>query len=136
MAKRIPGEFVPADVNLANDPAIMAAGYRAELLFRRANEYAKRLNRDGVIYPVELPVIAHGIPGKPQQLAGVLIDAGLWVDTDEGIIIRSFLKWNMSQAEQEESRARNRAGAIKTNHRRGRHDETPDAECPLCREGE
>ena len=135
MAKKIPGSFVPCDVNLANDPAILSAGYRAELLFRRANEYAKRMGRDGIIYPVELPIIAHGIPGKAEQHAGTLIDAGLWVDTPDGILIRSFLKWNTSAAEQAEMREARRIGAMKTNHSKGAHREAPDAECPLCQEG-
>ena len=71
MSSKIPREFVPCDVNLANDPAILHAGFKAELLFRRANEYAKRMNRDGIIYPVELPIIAHGIPGDPMRLVDV-----------------------------------------------------------------
>ena len=135
MARRVPGLWVPSDVNLANDPAIISAGYRAELLFSRANEYAKRMGRDGIIYPVELPIIAHGIPGKPLPMAEALIEAGLWVDTDEGIVIRSFLKWNMSNAEQDDVRERRRVGAMKTNHNKGAHNEIADAECPLCQEG-
>ena len=135
MARKVPGVFVPCDVNLADDPAIMHAGYRAELLFRRANEWAKRLKRDGIIYPVELPRIAQGIPGNPQTHADALIDAGLWVSTEEGLVIRSFLKWNPSQAEQSEIREKRRIGAMKTNHRRGTHRDSPDTECPLCQEG-
>ena len=137
MATKIPREFVPCDVNLANDPAVLHAGFKAELLFRRANEYAKRMNRDGIIYPVELPIIAHGIPGDPMRLVDVLIDAGLWQDTDDGLVIRSFLKWNMSQDEQAAAREKKRIGAAKTNHGRGRHADTPDKECPICQqEGE
>lgn len=132
MAKRIPGEFVPADVNLANDPKILTAGYRAELLFRRANEYAKRMDRDGIIHAVELPIIAHGIPGKPDEFADALVRVGLWKVTDDGWCICSFLKWNMSQAEQEEARNARRVGAAKTNHKKGQHADAPDAECPLC----
>ena len=135
MSSKIPGEFVPCDVNLANDPAILHAGFKAELLFRRANEYAKRMNRDGVIYPVELPIIAHGIPGDARKLVDSLIDAGLWENTENGLVIRSFLKWNMSQAEQSEAREKKRIGAMKTNHKKGQHADKLDSECPLCQEG-
>ena len=132
MASKIPRELVPSDVNLANDPAILRAGFKAELLFRRANEYAKRMNRDGIIYPIELPIIAHGIPGNPRHLADTLINVGLWEDTEEGLVIRSFLKWNMSQEEQLEARRKRKIGALRTNHGRGLHSGQPDTDCPLC----
>lgn len=130
MARRIPGEFVPSDVNTASDPAIMRAGAMAELLFRRANEYAKRNDRDGVIYSIELGVIAHGIPGKHCTLAAALVREQLWEERPDGWFIRSFLKWNLSQADQVEERDRKRLGAIKTNHKK--HTE-PDPACPICR---
>lgn len=76
MARRIPGEFVPCDVNLASDPSIMRAGPMAELLFRRGNEYAKRADRDGDLYSVELPIIANGIP-QPKKQADALVREGL-----------------------------------------------------------
>ena len=76
MARRIPGEFVPSDVNLANDPAIMRAGAWAELLFRRANEYAKRMKRDGVIHRCDLSVISIGITGRAANHADALVRAG------------------------------------------------------------
>ena len=136
MARRIPGEFVPSDVNLANDPKILRAGYRAELLFRRANEYAKRLSRDGIVYEVELPIIGHGIPGNMSDHAASLVRVGLWQEVADGWIICSFLKWNMSQAEQEDARKQKRIGAAKTNHKKGAHREEADPECPMCVGGE
>jgi len=130
MARRIPGEFVPCDVNLANDPDIMRAGPWAELLFRRANEYAKKCDRDGLIYLLDLGIVAHGIPGKAEMHAAQLVRFGLWETADDGWSIRSFLKWNLSQAEQAEEKERKRLGAIKTNHRKhAERDET----CPICR---
>ena len=134
MARRIPGEFVPSDINLANDPRILSAGYRAELLFRRGNEYAKRMRRDGVLFKVELPVVGHGIAGNLAQHAAELVAVGLWEETPDGWRIRSFLKWNLSQAEQEEARLRKRVGAALTNHKKGAHKGDPDRECPLCAE--
>ena len=132
MARRIPGVFVPSDVNLANDPCILKAGYRAELLFRRGNEYAKRMSRDGLLYAVELPIIGHGIPGNLSTFAGELVKFGLWEARPDGWMIRSFLKWNLSQVEQEEARGQKRIGAAKTNHKRGAHREEFDNGCPLC----
>lgn len=134
MARRIPGEFVPSDVNTANDPDIMRAGAWAELLFRRANEYAKRNHRDGVIYDVELAIIAHGIPGRPATHAAALVREGLWDCIEGGWSIRSFLKWNLSQIEQADERAKKRAGAAITNHKRGAHVDRSDHECPLCQQ--
>lgn len=130
MGRRIPSEFVPSDVNLASDPAIMRAGHLAELLFRRANEHAKRANRDGDIYEMELGIIAYGIPGNHRKLADALVREHLWEPIKDGWLIRSWLKWNLSQSEQADERERKRVGAIKTNHRK--HLEQ-DQSCPICR---
>lgn len=135
MTWKIPGEFVPCDVNLSNDPAIMRAGALAELLFRRANEYIKRVGRDGHLERVELAVVALGIPGKPSQHAASLVREGLWEETEDGWKVRSFLKWNPSREIQLEQRAQRRLGAAKTNHRKGVHRAEADPECPLCTEG-
>jgi len=135
MARRIPGEFVPSDVNTANDPAIMRAGAWAELLFRRANEHAKRNHRDGTLHEVELRVIALGIPGRALTHAEALVREGLWEPLEGGgWYIRSYLKWNLSELEQAEVRAQKRRGAAATNHKKGAHSERPDIECPLCQE--
>ncbi len=131
MARRIPGEFVPSDVNLANDPAIMRAGPMAELLFRRANEYVKRSNRDGVVHVVELSLIAHGMPGRASAHAEALVREGLWEECCDGYRIRSYLKWNMSQAEQAEEKEKRRCAAILTNHRRY-HKLAPQDDCQHC----
>ncbi len=130
MARRVPGEFVPCDVNLSSDPAIMRAGPMAELLFRRANEHAKRVARDGVIYKVELPLVAHGMT-KPERLADALVANNLWIDEGEHWSIRSFLKWNLSQAEQQAEREKKQAAAILGNHKR-HHQTERSADCPHC----
>ena len=130
MARRIPGEFVPCDVNLSSDPAIMRAGPMAELLFRRANEHAKKAARDGVIYKVELPLVAHGMT-RPERLADALVANNLWIDEGEHWSIRSFLKWNLSQAEQQAEREKKQAAAILGNHKR-HHQTERSADCPHC----
>ena len=135
MSWRIPSEFVPSDVNLANDPKIMRAGPMPELLFRRANEYVKRMNRDGTLDYVELAAVCLGMPGRPSTHAAALVREGLWEETETGWLIRSFLKWNPSLAVQAEQKAQRRRGAAKTNHLKGLHAAEADAECPLCGEG-
>ena len=130
MARRIPGEFVPCDVNLSSDPAIMRAGPMAELLFRRANEHAKRAARDGVIYKVELPLVAHGMT-RPERLADALVANNLWIDEGEHWSIRSFLKWNLSRAEQQAEREKKQAAAILGNHKK-HHQTERSADCPHC----
>lgn len=135
MARRIPGEFVPSDVNLANDPAIMRAGPWAELLYRRALEYVKRSNRDGIVCAVELGIIGFGIPGKAASHAAALVREGLWEESGDDYVIRSWLKWNLSQEEQAEERSRKRAGSILTNHKRY-HTDSPQADCPHCKGGQ
>ncbi len=132
MARRIPGEFVPCDVNLVSDPAVMRAGALAELVFRRATEYAKRNDRDGDIYPMDIGLICNGIPGRPAQHVAALLREGLWETSGEGWQIRSFLKWNLSQAEQREEKDRKRLGAHRSNHKQGQHDTSPHPECPDC----
>ena len=104
----------------------------AELLFGRGLEHAKKNDRDGDIYRVELPAVALKI-GNPTKAAAALVDAGLWVETGDGWRIRSFLKWNLSQAEQAEERERKQAAAILGNHKR-HHKTERSADCIHCQE--
>ena len=134
MSRRIPGVFVPSDVNTANDPAIMAAGPMAELIFRRANEYAKKNGRDGLIFTFDLPLIANGIPNATKH-AGRLVDVELWEERADGWFITSYLKWNTSVAEQADQKQQNRIGAFVSNHKKGQHTERL-TECPLCAESD
>lgn len=132
MARRIPGEFVPVSVNLASDPAVMRLDPLAELLFRRSLEHAKKNDRDGEIYRVELPAVGLKIT-QPAKCAEALVAAGLWVETADGWVIRSFLKWNLSQAEQAEERERKQAAAILGNHKR-HHKTERSPDCIHCKE--
>lgn len=132
MARKIPGEFVPVSVNLASDPAVMRLDPLAELLFRRGLEHAKKNDRDGEIYRVELPAVALKI-AHPARSVAALVDAGLWVEIPDGWLIRSFLKWNLSQAEQAAERERKQAAAILGNHKRHHKTERSD-DCPHCKE--
>ena len=71
--------------------------------------------------------------GNPTKAAAALVDAGLWVETGDGWRIRSFLKWNLSQAEQAEERERKQAAAILGNHKR-HHKTERSADCIHCQE--
>lgn len=144
MARRIPGEFVPSDVDTVHDPAIRAAGCLAELLFRRGNEYSKRTKSDGKIPKYDLSIVgvsieddlkslgipAHVVANLLPKLARKLVKSGLWEDRGGHWFIPKYLKWNPSQAEIGEAREAKRLGAMKTNHRK--HAE-PDSDCPICR---
>lgn len=126
--------YVPSDVNTAYDPAIIAAGPMAELLFRRGNEHAKRLDRDGVILAAELAIIARGI-STPTKQAAALVAHGLWEDVEGGWRIRSWFKWNLTQQEVAAQRRKKQDAALRSHHRRGLHDEIPESQCPICKEG-
>lgn len=130
MARRIPKEFVPVSVTMASDPAMMRVTPLAELLYRRGLEHAKRSDRDGDLYRAELPAIALRIP-QPVKLAAELVREGLWVETPEGWVIRSWLRWNLSQEEQAAERRRKQDAAILGNHKR-HHQSEPSPDCPHC----
>ncbi len=130
MARRIPGEFVPLDLRLPRDPAIRQAGPDAELLYVRGLIYLKGAETDGVIPSYDLPVVAVGLR-SPEKSVAALVAANLWTVAPGGWLCRSWLKWNASEAEKAADRAKNRLGAIKANHKQGRHV-VADPECPLC----
>ena len=131
MARRIPGIFVPCDVNLASDVAIMRAGAMPELLYRRGLEHAKKTDRDGLIYEVELGDFSRGIT-TPAKHAATLVKVGLWIKEGDAWRIKGWSKWNASADEREDAKRLKRLGALKTNHNLGRHDGAPETECPTC----
>ena len=138
MARRIPGEFVPLDLDLPRDIKIRKAGPDAELLYIRGLIYLKSADHDGFIPGFDVPALAVGCRAIPQSTKA-LVAAGLWEESEldgmEGYLCKAWLKWNMSQAEQDEQRKQRRVGALKTNHDRGQHDEEPHGECPKCQKG-
>lgn len=132
MARKIPGEFVPLDLNMPRDAAIRRAGPDAELLYIRGLIYLKQSDADGFVPEFDLDVIAVGLKRARESVAA-LVREGLWLSHPGGWVCKSWLKWNLSQAEQAEKREKNRIGAIKSNHRQGRHEDS-DPDCPLCAE--
>lgn len=121
-------QYVPMDVNYADDPRVISAGEPAEVLFIRALCVAKRTMSDGFVDKVQL--VRFGLADIDDRVAR-LVDVGLWdpVILDDGgdgttgeiagYQVRSWLKWNASAEQiEEKSVARAKAGK-KGGQRRG-----------------
>ena len=136
MARKIPGEFVPLDLNLPRDIKIRKAGPDAELLYIRGLIYLKAADYDGFIPDFDIPALSVGCRAVPTSIKKLLA-VGLWEEVEfdgmRGYNCRAWLKWNMSQAELAEQRQKRKIGALTTNHARGQHNEEPHDECPKCR---
>ena len=136
MARRIPGEFVPLDLDLPRDIKIRKAGPDAELLYIRGLIYLKAADYDGFIPAFDIPALSVGCRAVAASVKK-LVAVGLWREAEfdgmAGYNCCAWLKWNMSRAELEEQRAQRKIGALKTNHDRGLHAEEPHRECPKCR---
>ena len=140
MARRIPGEFVPLDVNMPHDIKVRRAGPHAELLYIRGLIYLKKAPTDGFIPKFDLPALSSGCLQVAKSVKA-LVTVGLWIEGEhEGVTgwyCVAWLKWNSSEAEKDEQRSQRRLGALKTNHDRGLHKEEPHDDCPKCdKEGE
>jgi hypothetical protein len=103
------GPFVPLSYAYPDDPAIMEAGEKAELLYVRGLAWSKRpeATTDGFISDAELAWVGRGLGGLPAR-AHRLCAVRLWVrdDTVRGWWIRTWLDWNPSRAELEQARRR------------------------------
>ena len=83
-------------VDYADDPKMIAAGERAELLYIRATCLAKRLLTDGFVADNQLPRFSLSGVGKRAEK---LVEVGLWERVEGGYRITAFLKRNKSRAE-------------------------------------
>lgn len=90
----------PIDVNLPEDPAIVAAGPDAEHLFIRSILLAKRIMTDGVLHrrqalrcAQDLSAVAFG-EVTAQQLCDRLVQHGLWTIEGDNYVITAWLTWN------------------------------------------
>ncbi|GIG27161.1 hypothetical protein [Cellulomonas denverensis] len=126
---RIPGEFVPLDVNFAHDRALRASGPAAELLFIRGLAYVKRMRSSGLVPDYDLPVVAVGIP-NPAKHASTLVRKGLWEQVDGGWLIRSWSKWN-PRSEAQGARQQSRGGSL-GNHNRWHTNGRRSDDCEFC----
>lgn len=114
---RIPGIFVPLDVNYPRDRAIRRAGPDAELLFIRSLVYTKGASTDGYIADYDLDVVAVGLRNVTKSVTA-LVAGGLWEPTTDGWQIRSWAKWNMTTDQiTEVTEARSTGGGM-GNHER------------------
>lgn len=129
---RIPGQFVPLDVNYPRDRAIRRAGPDAELLFIRGLAFAKGSKTDGFIADFDLDAVAVGLRAVPRSVAA-LVRVGLWEEVEDGWRIRSFGKWNMLAGEITEAKEARKKGGISGNHQRWHVEKgVVNEDCPLC----
>lgn len=115
-------KFVPLSVKYASDPAIRRAGEAAELLFIRGLAYAKDHRTEGFIPDYDLEVVGAGLRNlKPRVTA--LIEHGLWIELEDGWLIRSWLGWNPSNEEvaEDQKRAAGRQAAKRDRDREASH---------------
>lgn len=99
---------VPLDVHYADDPKIIEAGERAELLYVRGLAFAKRMNSDGVITDSQLARFGFR---DARKRAEKLTEVNLWSRIEGGYVITTWLKHNKSAAEIAQlSEARAQAG--------------------------
>lgn len=111
--------YAMVDVNLPEDPAIVAVGADAEHLYIRSILLAKRIMTDGVIHRLQAERIAadftvcHTGDTTPQQLCARLVDADLWHREGDHYRITGWLKWNKPadeiRAAEEAEQARKKA---------------------------
>lgn len=118
---KIPGLYVPLDVNYVTDEGIRRAGPAAELLYIRSLTYSKRTQSDGFLPDYDMPVISVGLP-QVRESIDALVDRELWLATDGGWQIRSWRRWN--EAHQDAADKRKRAA---DRQRRNRERKTAQA---------
>jgi hypothetical protein len=127
---RIPGEFVPLDVNYAHDRALRAAGPMAELLFIRGLAYAKRGRAGGLVPDYDLSVVGVGIP-NPGKHAAALVREGVWEEVEGGWQIRSWSRWN-PRSEAQIAKRQSKGGSL-GNHNRWHVEKGGwSADCRFC----
>lgn len=91
---------VPLDVNYADDPKIIEAGERAEILYVRALAFCKKLLSDGRVSDSQLQRFGlRGVTKRAQRL----VEVGLWERVSDaegdGYQIVAWLKHNKSAEE-------------------------------------
>jgi hypothetical protein len=120
--------YVQLDVDYADDPKIIRAGEKAELLYLRGLALAKRLLTDGFISDDQLPrFMLSDISRRVDKLVSV----GLWEPVKGGYVISAWLKRNPAAAEVAAAEEQARLDGIRGNHNRWHKDRRSEA-CPLC----
>lgn len=127
---RVPGEFVPFDVNSQRDLSCVSP--YAELLFYRTNAAVRLHKAAGSVREYDLIVTGAGLRNV-MKLVAELVEHGFWIVDGDGWYIRSWEKWNGTSAQANDEKEAQRAAAIKTNHDRW-HEGTGkfDPKCVHC----
>jgi hypothetical protein len=123
---RIPGEFVPLDVNAPHDRALRMAGPLAELLFYRGLMWSRKHKGGGFLADFNLAEIGAGIPSL-KKYADALVRERLWLKVRGGWQIRSFPKWNP-----EPDLAAQSTGGRIGNHNRWHTEGRWSPDCEFC----
>lgn len=124
--------YVKLDASYADDPKIIEAGERAEVLYLRSLCLVKRILSDGFVADAHLP--RFGL-SQVNQRARKLTEVGLWDRDDQmgGYWIRGWGKHNKLSTEIRATRSEASEAGTLGNHRRwheGRSESDPD--CPHC----
>lgn len=120
--------FVPLDADYFDNPRIIAAGEKAELLYVRGLAKAKLLLSDGVLLDAHVERL--GLSGVRQR-AKALVDAGLWERSDGGFYIVGWLERNAPAESVLAGMGAKREAGILGNHTRW-HGDRSDPTCPHC----
>lgn len=131
---RIPGLFVPLDVNYPRDRAIRRAGPEAELVFIRGLVFTKGTKTDGFLADFDLDAAMVGLkPAWVKKGVDALVKVGLWTVVDDGWQVRSWAKWNSTQEQIAEDQEAKREGGKQGNHKRWHVEKNKvDPKCDLC----
>jgi len=110
----------------------LSAGVLAECIYVRALAYSKRATTEGRIRRAHLRILGAGIRRAEEQVR-LLVQVGLWEETDDGWYIVGWLNHNLSNEALTEEKARKRALSIAGNHKRHHVARgIKDDDCELC----
>lgn len=91
------------DDQLATHPKVARAGLAAMGLWVKAGSWCAQHRTDG-----RVPLGALAILGARRSHAQALVDAGLWIEADDGWLFRDWLDYQPSRAHVEEIREKRR----------------------------
>lgn len=121
--------FVPVNVHLDDDPKIIRAGEKAQMLYEWGLRFAKKAAMDGFIDAAQLRRFPYaGVKAR----TAALVREGLWLETEGGYIVAAWGKWNEPAAKSMERSLRAHDAGVLGNHRRHHTNGRRSDECPYC----
>lgn len=122
--------YVPMNVHLDDDPKIIRAGERAEVLYLWGLRFAKKTMLDGFIDADQLRRFPYaGVAARAKKL----IEVGLWEHADGGYRIVAWGKWNEKTADTVRRSMEAHDAGMLGNHRRHHLARSlVNASCPYC----